>query len=96
MYALQKLSAADVAILCSFAHDAGTPGGDFGLHAVRPGRPSGQCQKHLDLVPPKSHHLESARIPCVNHKEAVRSERMIFASTMQEAIAREVRTGLTV
>ena len=91
MYALQKLSATDFCILCSFAHDSGAPGGDFGLYSVPPGRPSGQCQKHLDLVLPKSHHLEKVKMPCVDRKEAVRSERTIFVSPAQEAIAREAR-----
>ena len=74
---------------------SGTPGADFGLYAMEPGRDSGAFQKHLDLVLPSPEHVMTVTVPVTTRKKREQSDLVLHMSAAHEAIASEVRNDPT-
>ena len=44
LFAEQKITAQDLCVLCHWANEAGTPGADYALYSVSPGKSTGSYQ----------------------------------------------------
>ena len=91
MYAKCRMSAKDFCITAHLQALAGTPGADWALYAVPPGRGSGNYQRQLDAVMPGPEAIYMVPTPCVTRRTSERAARTVATVAVHESIAAEIK-----
>ena len=92
LYAVTKISAMDLCIICYWCERALLLGGAFGLYAFGPGKQSGKYQHHLDRVLPRQEAYVYPEMPQALRGTAARSSRVVPMAPVFEGLNDEIRS----